>query len=124
MKDLLKQSLNQLKGEFRERNIKIFDEAHKYLKEYKKQFNIKYSIKSIKSKNKYKKYNLTNDEIWELLAIRSYRKTDKANAISYKNALFSMDDKNNNRISFDEKSAILILKTLNGKRQAKYMGRA
>ena len=119
-----KAMLNQLKGEFRERNIEAFDEASKYLNAYKKQFNIKYAIKPIKSKSKFKKYNLTNDEIWELLAIRSYRKTDKANAISYKNTLYSMDDKNNNRVSFNEKSAILMLETLNGKRQAKYMGKS
>ena len=113
---------NQLKGEFRERNINTFDEANKYLKKYIKQFNNRYSIKPKKEESYFLKRDLSSSEINDLLSIRTFRKTDKANSISYNNILYSLYDQNNNRVSFKEKSAILILKDLSNNISAKYLG--
>ena len=57
-----------------------------------------------------------------MLSVGSFRKTDKANSISFQNTLYSLYDDKYNRVSFKEKSAILVLKTLHGKIVAKYMG--
>ncbi len=113
---------NQLKGELRERGITDFETANEYLEEYKIQFNKQYSIKPIKSERHFVEIKMTKKEINELLSIRSFRKTDKANSISYKNELLSLYDKNNNRLAFKEKSVILILETLNGQRIGRYLG--
>ncbi|MCK5867350.1 MAG: hypothetical protein KAG14_03045 [Mycoplasmataceae bacterium] len=85
---------NHLKGEFRERGITTFEEANKFLQEYKEQYNKRYSINAKKKENKFKDIELSQIEINELLSVRSFRKTDKANSISFQNTLYSLyDDK-------------------------------
>lgn len=113
---------NQLKGEFRERGIHTFEEANKYLQDYIKQFNDQYYVPPKSKEKKYIQTEFTHSEINELLSIRSFRITDKANSISYKNQLLSLYDREGNRVSFKEKSPILILETLDNRTIAKYMG--
>jgi len=113
---------NQLKGEFRERGITTFEKANEYLKEYMEQYNKQYAIKAAKKETKFKKITLSDKKINELLSIRTFKKIDKANSFSFKSELWSLYDENKNRLSFKEKSAILILETLNGEVIAKYYG--
>lgn len=114
---------NHLKGEFRERNISTFDEANKYLYEiYLPWFNKTYGISPSKKQNKFLKINLTPEQTNELLSIRTFRKTDKANSIGYNNDLYSLYDQNMNKVAFKEKSAIQVLKSLDNVISANYMG--
>ena len=110
---------NPLKAEFRERNITTFEKANIYLENYRIWYNKQYGIEPIENKLKFIKTNFSEEQINELLSIRTFRKTDKGNSISYKNTLYSLYNSNNQRLQF-KKSAILILKTFNNQIIAKF----
>lgn len=111
---------NQLKAEFRERNITNFKEANNYLQDYKIQYNKQYGIEPIEKEAKFIKTKFSKEEINEILSIRTFRKTDKGNSISYNNTLYSLYNLKDKRLEFKEKSAILILKTFDNKLIAKF----
>ena len=113
-------SQNPLKAEFREKNITTFEEANIYLENYRIWYNKQYGIEPIEKEPKFIKTNFSEEQINELLSIRTFRKTDKGNSISYKNTLYSLYNLNNQRLQFKEKSAILILKTFNNQIIAKF----